>query len=128
MLKIRTAPSGLLKKAYRFATAGRRRLPEFRKGKHPSSEFKKGNTVWVGRHHAEGSKRKISLTRAGRRQSTETRAKNPGLTWEDSLEQGIDQGNDSKFSEDWRGHAEPMDSREAAIAKREKSRSGKNGR
>jgi DNA mismatch endonuclease, patch repair protein len=45
------------------------------KGRHPVTEFKKGNTLWGGRHHTPESKRKLSLALKGRLQSAETRAK-----------------------------------------------------
>jgi len=49
------------------------------KGKHAGTEFKKGNTLWVGRHHTEESKMKISAALKGKHTGTletaETRAK-----------------------------------------------------
>ena len=49
------------------------------KGKHPGTEFKKGNTLWVGRHHTEESKSKISAAvkrrYVKRHETGETRAK-----------------------------------------------------
>lgn len=49
------------------------------KGRRPVSEFKKGNTLWIGRHHTEESRRKISEALKERNQSIkespETRAR-----------------------------------------------------
>jgi len=67
----------------RFLEGKKRYLEEFfkinghhpNKGRHPRSEFKRGNTLWVGRHHTQESKVKISLALRGLRQSAETRAK-----------------------------------------------------
>jgi len=67
----------------RFVEGTRKYVTEFigihghhpNKGRHPRTEFGKGNTLWVGRHHTEESKKKLSLALTGRRQSTETRKK-----------------------------------------------------
>lgn len=45
------------------------------KGRHPLTEFKSGNRLWVGRHHSEETKLKISRALIGTRQSYETRAR-----------------------------------------------------
>jgi hypothetical protein len=44
-----------------------------RKGKHPSTEFKKGNKFWVGRHHTDISKKKLSEVFKGKKLSAEVR-------------------------------------------------------
>lgn len=36
------------------------------KGKHPRTEFKKGNTLWVGRHHSEATKQRLSKAFRGK--------------------------------------------------------------
>lgn len=104
------------------------------KGIHPKTEFKKGNTLWVGRHHTEESKRKLSLALRGLRQSDETRAKkskahmgkipwNKGLTkstsesvatigrkkkawWTDERKRERSNLNKVFFREWWRNHPE----------------------
>lgn len=36
------------------------------KGRHPKTEFKRGNTLWVGRHHTEATKEKLSKAFRGK--------------------------------------------------------------
>ena len=52
---------------------GRRPVAGFHKGSHPATEFKKGNKLWVGRHHTESSKRRLSQALMGRRLPDEVR-------------------------------------------------------
>jgi hypothetical protein len=65
------------------------------KGRHPPTEFKKGNRLWVGRHHSDATKAKLSLAFKGQKLSGDIRKRiseghmglvpwNKGLTKEKS--------------------------------------------
>ena len=57
-----------------FSAEHRRKLSEAKKGQHPSTEFKTGNTLWVGRHHTESTKKKLSEALKGKRLPAEVRS------------------------------------------------------
>jgi len=104
------------------------------KGRHPSTEFKDGNRIWVGRHHSEATKRKLSELLTGRKLPGEVRSAiskghmglvpwNKGLTkettpslarigekkrlwWTDDRKKQLAERNHWFFKEWWRAHPE----------------------
>jgi hypothetical protein len=85
----------LPRKGQHLSEAAKKKLSLAHKGRHPRTEFKKGNKLWVGRHHSDASKAKLSLVFKGKKLSEDIRKKisvghmgqipwNKGLTKENS--------------------------------------------